>query len=41
MSRIPGTTLDKLWPTMSAPQKHDIAMQLHDILKKMRALKPP
>lgn len=38
MDYVPGESLKTIWPTMTPEQKEDIAVQLRDILDKMRAL---
>ncbi|OBT99510.1 hypothetical protein VE01_02801 [Pseudogymnoascus verrucosus] len=38
MSYMPGETLEKVWPTMTPDQKHDIALQLRAIVDKMRSI---
>ncbi|ATY58577.1 kinase-like domain [Cordyceps militaris] len=41
MDYIPGQSLDKLWPTMSADEKKSVASQLREIIEQMRAMEPP
>ncbi|KAI1172133.1 kinase-like domain-containing protein [Nemania sp. FL0916] len=41
MSFIPGERLDKVWCSMSAEEKSSIALQLRNILDRIRALEPP
>ncbi|OBT47178.1 hypothetical protein VE00_03455 [Pseudogymnoascus sp. WSF 3629] len=38
MDYIPGDNLKDVWPSMTPDQKHDIAIQLRDIIDKMRSL---
>ena len=38
MDYIPGENLKEVWPSMTPEQKHDIAIQLRDIIDKMRSL---
>lgn len=40
MNYIEGEPLDKVWPTLSSPQKKDIAHQLRRILVAIRSLEP-
>ncbi|KAI0391532.1 kinase-like protein [Xylariaceae sp. FL0594] len=41
MSHVPGQPLDKLWKDMAEDQRRNIARQLGEIVKKMRAVPPP
>ena len=41
MDYIQGQPLDKLWSTLSAVQKQDIARPLRAIVQKMRSVTPP
>ncbi|OBT63785.1 hypothetical protein VE03_06949 [Pseudogymnoascus sp. 23342-1-I1] len=38
MDYIPGENLKEVWPSMTPGQKNDIAIQLRDIIDKMRSL---
>ncbi|THW64501.1 kinase-like protein [Aureobasidium pullulans] len=41
MERLPGTTLEEAWPSMSNAQKDMVCQQLRDIMQELRALSSP
>jgi len=41
MERLPGTTLEEAWPSMSHAQKEIVCVKLRDIMQELRALPSP